>query len=279
MRRIALSVAFLSFTLLLSAAAFANEATTTEIYAGRKMFVYVPQNLPPRTQRALVIVLHGGLGNAERIASQRSESGLNMNAMADQGGFIVAYLNGTAVARLLGSSKEGWNAGGGCCGLPAQRNVDDVGYITAAAEHLAEEYGIDRKRIFGIGHSNGAIMAQRMICVSDLFAAAVAVSGPLNLPAVTCPAAKGKRVLAIHGADDENVPIKGGEGAKGLSHVNFASEAQSKEIMTASGATYDLDIVKGAQHMLSGIDSELKAAEGQTIAEKAARYFGLIAAE
>jgi polyhydroxybutyrate depolymerase len=75
-----------------------------------------------------VIVLHGGMGNAQRIAAAQSESGLNLNSLAEEDGFVVVYLHGTRVARRLGPDWLGWNAGG-CCGLPAENNIDDVEYI------------------------------------------------------------------------------------------------------------------------------------------------------
>jgi polyhydroxybutyrate depolymerase len=100
----------------------------TDTYGGRSAVIYTPASLPAFGTRALVVVLHGGLGNAQRIASQRSESALNMNAVAEEGGFVVAYLNGTPVTRFLGTDKLGWNAGG-CCGVPAENKVNDVGYV------------------------------------------------------------------------------------------------------------------------------------------------------
>ena len=141
--------------------ASSSNGASTENYAGRSMIVYVPSRLPPLGARQLVVVLHGGLGNAQRIESGQSENGLNMDAVAEKDGFVVAYLNGTPVTRQLGADKLGWNAGGGCCGLSAENNVDDVGYITNAIDHLVGEYGIDRGRIYGMGHSNGAMMSQR----------------------------------------------------------------------------------------------------------------------
>lgn len=138
-----------------------------ENYGGRDMVVYVPSTPPPVGTRALVIVLHGGLGNAERIEAGASEHGLNLDAVAERSGFFVAYLNGTPITRLFGADKRGWNAGGGCCGLPARNNVDDVGYVTRAARHLEAAYGIDPRRVFGIGHSNGAMMTQRLVCEAD----------------------------------------------------------------------------------------------------------------
>jgi polyhydroxybutyrate depolymerase len=257
------------------AAAPVNEAVT-ETHGGRDMLVTIPAKLPPSGTRALVIVLHGGLGNAARIASSRSEGGLNMDAQAEANGFIVAYLNGTAVTRL-GGNMLGWNAGGGCCGLPARNNVDDVAYIKGAVDYLAGKCGIDRGRVFGMGHSNGAMMTQRLMCETNLYVAGVAVSGPLNLDVTMCPASRGKRILAIHGADDANVPVDGGKGTKGISGVAYKSEDFAKRTFTSSGATYTLDVVAGADHQIDRIDAMMRKSEGVTIAQKSVAFFGLAA--
>jgi polyhydroxybutyrate depolymerase len=256
------------------ASAAPNEVSP-DSYGGRDMLVYSPTQLPPKGERALVVVLHGGLGNARRIASKQSESGLNMNAVAERNGFLVAYLNGTPVTLRMGPDVLGWNAGGGCCGQSAERNVDDVGYITGAVGYLVQKYGIDRRRVYGIGHSNGAMMTQRLLCETNLYPAGVAISGPLNLDIKRCPDAAGKRVLAIHGSDDENVPIAGGQGSKGLSKAVYKSEAASQQVFTQSGATYDLLVVKGADHKLDDIGAAFQKTDGETIAEKAAQFFGL----
>jgi polyhydroxybutyrate depolymerase len=249
--------------------------TITDSYGGRDMLVYVPAQLPPAGSRALVVVLHGGLGNAERIASQQAESGLNMNAVAEKNGFVVAYLNGTPVTRRLGPSFLGWNAGGGCCGQSAANNIDDVAYIKGAVGYLAAKYGVDRAQVYGIGHSNGAMMTMRILCETRLYAAGVAISGPLNLEVSTCPAARGERILAIHGAEDQNVPITGGRG-KGLSDTPFSSEARSGQVLTSSGAIYRLQIVPGADHFLDHIGSVIQKTEGVSIAEKSAGFFGIL---
>jgi polyhydroxybutyrate depolymerase len=259
-----------------SVVAIAAQGKITENYNGRSMIVYVPSRLPAASQRSLIIVLHGGMGNAQRIESEQSESALSMDSVAEQNGFIVAYLNGTPVTRLFGADKLGWNAGGGCCGQSAKNNVDDIGYITSAVEYLVSKYGIDRSHIYGIGHSNGAMMIQRLMCETNLYAAAVVISGPLNLATNTCPAARGKHILSIHGADDENVPIAGGRGTKGISDAVYNSEEHSRQVFINSGASYDLQIVNGADHKLEHIDAAIRQTEDQTIAQKAARFFGLL---
>ena len=244
-----------------------------EVFSGRMAYIYTPANLPAVGSRALVVVLHGGLGNAERLASARIESALNMNAVAEQGGFVVAYLSGTPVARMLGPDKLGWNAGA-CCGQPAENKVDDVTYLRSAVGEIAAKYGVDPARIFGVGHSNGAMLTQRMVCETTLYAAAVAVSGGLESGASHCPAAHGKRIMAIHGADDTNVPITGGRG-KGLARVDFASQANTAKVWQDSGALYDLRIVTGADHSVQSISRQLLRADSQNLAQTMARFLGL----
>ena len=243
-------------------------------YGGRQMIVTVPSRLPPEGSRALVVVLHGGLGNATRIANAEAESGLNLDAVAAKEGFVVAYLDGTPVTRSLGSRFLGWNAGS-CCGVPVQDGIDDVAYIGAAVDDLVRRYGIDRTRVYGIGHSNGAMMSERIICETRLYAAVVAISGPLATATSRCPAAQGARILAIHGADDRNVPLEGGVGPKGLSRVDFRSEDDARKIFIDSGASYTLQVVPHADHRLDHIDAAIEKAEGMTLAQKAARFFDL----
>lgn len=255
--------------------ATSSPGVTSENYKGRELLVYVAPNMPGRGKRALVIVLHGGLGNASRIEGGASERGLKMDEVAGKNGFLVAYLNGTPVTRRLGPDKLGWNAGGGCCGVPAENNVDDVGYITNAVKHLVDEYGVDPNRVYGIGHSNGAMMTMRLMCEANIYTAAVSISGPLNLSAQNCPGARGKHILAIHGEDDQNVPIGGGQGTKGLSRVSYKSEKYTQQIFAASAADFRLQTVSGADHFLDNINTRIEQTEGVTIAQKAALFFGL----
>jgi len=69
------------FALACSGVGFA--ATTELPLEGRFAYVYVPDRLPAGGARRLVLVLHGGLGNPERIAHLGSRHGLNLDALAD----------------------------------------------------------------------------------------------------------------------------------------------------------------------------------------------------
>lgn len=240
---------------------------------GRAIKLYVPKSLPPVGQRAMVTVYHGGGANGSYM-----QAVLNMDVVADRYGFVVAYLNGTKAAKLLPSRMRSWNAGD-CCGLAAEIKVDDVGYITNAIAYLSQKYGIDPRRIYAIGHSNGSLVSQLMACTTSLFQASVAISGPLSSVVASCPAAHGKRILAIHGVLDENVPISGGRGTKGPNKVRhdviFRSEASAKEIYERSGAIFTLDAVEETDHSLQNLDEAITKRDGAGISEKAARFFGL----
>ena len=260
----------------LAAMAFDARAGETEMsMGGRNVLVHVPSRLPASGTRALVVVLHGGLGNAQRIVSQQSEAGLNLDAVSDANGFVVAYLNVTTATRRFNSSMLAWNAGGGCCGLPAETEVDDVAYIRAVVADLVGRYGIDPRRVFGIGHSNGAMMTARVLCETSLYAAGITISGPLNLPTDQCPGARGERILALHGAIDENVPLAGGTGTRGISRATYNSQERTAAVFRNSGASFQLQVVPGADHALDDIAAALRQAEGQSIGEKAAGFFGL----
>ncbi len=243
-------------------------------YQDRDMYIHVPKNLPPEGQRALVVALHGGLGNAERIVAKRSEHGLNLDDVADKYGFIVAYMNGTPVTKMLGSDKRGWNAGQ-CCGQSAEKNIDDVAYISSAVGLLADKYAINPGKVYGIGHSNGAMMTQRIICESGLYAAGVSISGALEIEVNSCPGARGRKILEIHGQGDKNVPIEGGLG-QGISRkYPKKSQEYSQQVFNNSGAEYILQVLPDAAHNLGTIEEAIEKQEGISLQEKISRFFGL----
>ncbi len=235
-------------------------------FKGREVVMYAPHKLPAWGQRALLVVLHGGMGNADGVRQS-----LQMDGMADKYGFLIAYLNGNATR--VNARMKMWNAGE-CCGLAQHDKVDDVGYITAAIHEIEQKYGVKADRVYGMGHSNGAMMTQRVMCETGIYQAAVPVSGPLELAVATCPAARGKRLLAIHGAEDKNVPIAGGRGSKGISNVSFRAEAQTQRVYEKSGAQYKLWVVPGADHKPKDIEAAI-AQSGLVMQEEVVKFLGI----
>lgn len=158
----------------------------------RSFELYRPQGLSGPAP--LVVMLHGGYGDGAQ-----AERAYNWDAEADGAHFLVAYPDGLDRA---------WNAGT-CCGIPKSTNTDDVGFITAMVAAIAAQTPVDPSRVYVTGMSNGAMMALRLGCQSDLFAAIAPVAGTLL---TDCSHAAPTSVLQIHGTADDRVPYDGGPG-------------------------------------------------------------------
>ena len=183
-----------------------GDSTQSLTLAGRERASLV--HLPPAIGNSplpLVIVLHGGGGNA---ASAAKMTGLS--ALGDKANFIVVYPDGTG---RLDDRLLTWNAGN-CCGYALDNQVDDAGFIRALIEKLARDYPIDARRVYATGISNGGMMAYRLACeLSDQIAAIAPVAGALN---VECKPTQPVSVIAFHDTNDQNVPFNGGAGSKSI---------------------------------------------------------------
>lgn len=126
-------------------------------------FVYTPANYQPGAPTPLIIMLHGCTQTPTDFAA-----GTEMNRLADQHQFIVAYPQQTSADNGYGC----WNwfdpahqARGR--GEPARI----IGIIEAIARQTTQ-WTIDRQRIYAIGFSAGAAMAVTLgATYPDIFAA------------------------------------------------------------------------------------------------------------
>ena len=148
----------------------------------RTYHLYRPASL--RSPAPLVVMMHGGFGTGEQ-----AERDYNWDAEADGGHFLVAYPDGEVRA---------WNAGS-CCGEPQRTNLDDVGFITAMVSDIEQQIPIDPARVYATGMSNGAMMALRLGCQTDAFAAIapVATSPSVLVVHPSVPAKSVKELVAL----------------------------------------------------------------------------------
>jgi polyhydroxybutyrate depolymerase len=166
----------------------------------RSYLIHVPPSLKRQDPTGIVFVFHGGRSVAENMVKLTRG---RFDALADRdGGMLVVYPNGT------GDGKENhWNHG------IVPEEADDVGFVSAMIEHVAENRNLDRARIFATGMSDGACMCERLACdLSEKIAAIAPVSGALSVPLAS--AAKPRRpvsVLLVNGTDDAIFPWAGGE--------------------------------------------------------------------
>jgi polyhydroxybutyrate depolymerase len=181
----------------------------------RTYTLYIPRSLPRDRPVPLLVALHGGLGSGPQFEQTSGFDGL-----AEANRFIVVYPNGTPI-RPSTPNRLVWN-GGGCCSIAAenQENVNDVGFISTLITHLEGRFDIDKARVYVTGHSNGAILAERLACqISDQIVAIGVQAGTLMVN--RCSMRHRVSVLEIHGTADQNIPINGGVGSRSLTQADF----------------------------------------------------------
>ncbi|MEE9913585.1 MAG: polyhydroxybutyrate depolymerase [Deltaproteobacteria bacterium] len=160
---------------------------------------YPPALLTEDKRAPLVLVLHGGGGNADHAERM---TGFTEKALSEN--FIVAYPEGTGrFGKFLT-----WNAGH-CCGWAMKQRVDDVGFIDALLTELIKNYPVDPRRIYVTGLSNGGMMTHRLgSALSHRIAAIAPVIAALF--GDEAQPARPVSAIMINGMKDESVPWQGG---------------------------------------------------------------------
>jgi polyhydroxybutyrate depolymerase len=131
-----------------------------------------------------------------------------MDAVADAGGFIVAYPAGTSRGLPLLT----WNVLIGDTYATAQ-NVDDVGFAGALLDDLQQRYAVDATRVYVAGYSQGAMLGYRLACaMGDRFAAMAAVAGVMTVKPEDCGPGRPLPLIHFHGLLDRHCPYEGGVG-------------------------------------------------------------------
>ncbi|HLD36407.1 MAG TPA: PHB depolymerase family esterase [Planctomycetota bacterium] len=167
----------------------------------RTYLIHLPASYDKSRTRPLVIALHGGGGTGERMINL-TLSGLN--TLADKDGFIVVCPDGI---------EKHWNDGRPqAISRSHKEGIDDVGFISALIDQLDKEFGIDRKRVYVTGISNGAKMSFRLACeITDKIAAIASVAGSMVDPIIVYKKpSQPIAVMVIHGTDDPLVLWGGG---------------------------------------------------------------------
>lgn len=165
----------------------------------RTYSIHVPPTYDGSVPVAVVFVLHGGKGNAQKAAYATG-----FNDLADRDGFIVVYPEG-----LYNQWNDGRNASFGNHDVT---QVDDVGFISALIDQLAQDYTIDSSRAYATGMSNGGMMTHRLACeLSNRLAAVAPVIGAVpEALAPLCTPTRPIPILMINGTDDRLVRWEGG---------------------------------------------------------------------
>lgn len=174
--------------------------------ASRPYELKVPEGYDRQQPTPLVVLLHGYSSNGSA-----QNAYFRLSALADRENFLLAYPDGTR--DRVGN--RFWNATDACCDF-FNHGVDDVAYLDAVIDEIAGRYNVDPRRLFLVGHSNGAFMAHRFACDrAGRVAAIVTLAGMQWQDATRCGAGSPVSVLHVHGRQDQVIDYEGGSTPKG----------------------------------------------------------------
>jgi len=182
---------------------------TNPLITARPYYSHAPTNYDPNTPLPLVVMLHG-------YSADHAIEGayLGIDAQVDARQFFYAAPDGT----IDTAGYRFWNATDACCNFYGS-TVDDVAYLTAVVNDMKARYPIDPKRVFFVGHSNGAFMSHRMACErAGTIAAIVSLAGAQWEDATKCQPTVPVSVVEVHGNADTTISYNGGtaDGTVGL---------------------------------------------------------------
>ena len=165
----------------------AGTVARTFMHGGRER-TYLLRPGTAEIKTGLLVVLHGSGGRGRMI-----ERRTGFDALAEPAGVVMVYPDGVDAVW-----NDGWHP---------DSAVDDVGFLTALAVALTDEFHIDPARVYATGFSNGGGMAHRLACQSERFAAIAPVGGYLPLHVLErCDRERSVSVIDIHGTSDTVVP-------------------------------------------------------------------------
>lgn len=162
----------------------------------RDVTVHVPPNYDGSKPMPMVVMLHGFMQDKDEIARTSA-----FKEKADKEGFIAVFPNATG---LVGDRLRWWNVGS-----DRLYRSDDVDFIRQLTDVIPNKLNVDRDRIYLVGFSNGAMMAQEAaVKLNDRVAAVASVSGGM-LRKQEKPTGD-MNALLIHGSSDDVIPASGG---------------------------------------------------------------------
>ena len=162
----------------------------------REYIIHLPTNYSESTKLPLVMIFHGGGGNAKQM-----QGFYGMDEIADAENFICVYPQGI---------NKQWNDG-----REFKESIsanDDVLFINNMLDSIIKHYAVNTKRIFSTGISNGAFFSIYLSYkISDRILAVAPVCGsiPEKIFDEFTPAMP-ISVMLINGTRDPLVPYNGG---------------------------------------------------------------------
>lgn len=215
-------------------------------------------SFPAAGTRPLILNLHGGGGDADTFETQ-----LQYGTLV---GDVAVLVFPTATKNVNGTNT--WNSGG----AQTFNEAPDSEYLVNLINHVTAEAlsrGITVSDVYVVGHSNGGMMAYRLVIEHpEVFAGVFAISADVMIDNPNTFTGKLKH---IHGENDANVPLAGGVGSGGIYYTPVIATVQEFTLVnggtgvtSGSDLTDDFITLAGAEHIMSSLGTVLAAVPYET---------------
>jgi polyhydroxybutyrate depolymerase len=197
----------------------------------RPVKVAMPPGLDPNVPAPLLMLLHGYGSSGDD-----EESYLHLGPAAAMNGMIYLHPDGTRDS----NGARFWNATDACCNVDGSA-VDDSSYLAGLITEVGSRVAVDPRRVFVVGHSNGAFMSYRMACDhADTIAAIVSLAGAPPANPTACRPSEPVAILQVQGSADDQVRVEGGSLTGNLAPGDERLKAYPPlEASLAEWATFD----------------------------------------
>ena len=180
----------------------AGGSITGPIGGERPVTVIAPPAYSPNVAAPLLLLLHGYSAGGDV-----QELYLDLGTEAAKRGYLFAHPDGSIDKGGL----EFWNATDACCDFYGS-GIDDSTYLAKTIADIQLVFNVDARRIYLMGHSNGAFMSHRVACDhADLISAIATLSGSQYKDATQCKPSEPVSALIIQGTLDSVILYGGGK--------------------------------------------------------------------
>ena len=165
----------------------------------RTYHIYLPPDFSQYEPAPLVFALHGGGGTGRRLNQSITQG--TLTAAAAKRGIVLVFPEG--INRQWQDGRTGM--------LKANKSHDDVGFVSRIIDYMVHNYGIDPRRVYATGISNGGFMSVRLaLDLSEKIAAIAPVTAQMSIAHDGRTPKMPISIMIVNGTDDPLVPYEGG---------------------------------------------------------------------
>jgi len=165
----------------------------------RTFHIKLPKAFNKDKPAPLVLALHGGGGRGRMFDRGTTEG--TLTAAADQRGIVLVFPEGMNKQWCDGRTE-----------IIKKKCHDDVGFISKIIDVMVADYGIDPRRVYATGISNGGFMSVRLAMdLSNKIAAIAPVAAQISKALKDKTPQRPISVMIINGTRDPLVPFSGGQ--------------------------------------------------------------------